>query len=43
MTHEKAFNSANILVEAILERMAKAASRKGIKLKLLIINKSPKY
>ena len=43
MTHEKALNSANTLVEAILERMAKAASRKGIKLKLSIINKSPKY
>ena len=43
MTQVKAFNNANTLVEAILERIANAASRKGIKLKLSITNKSPKY
>ena len=43
MTQMKAFNSANTLVVAILERIANAASRKGIKLKLSIIDKSPKY
>ena len=43
MTHEKAFNSANTLVETVLERMARTASRKGIKLKLSIVNKTPKY